>query len=222
MARRAYCEIVDDIEEMVSALSEEHGVPMRVAFNASRGYHVQIPRQGFGGGDGGRGRRGGGRTKSCWLTVRDLPRQFIQPQQLKGCLTFTTEAIVQADHRGKEALREISVMSNGVVQALLTEVRGRIGCLYKLSEMVATLDMVLSLTESSMRRGYVRPSFGHDTAVMDAKHPILDAGVGEVVGNDVVVTGESSFHVLTGANMAGKSTYLKMVVLLQVSYCCHF
>ncbi len=52
------------------------------------------------------------------------------------------------------------------------------------------------------------------------RHPFLhetESRSVEVVANDVVATCESSFHVLTGANMSGKSTYLKMVILLQVT-----
>ena len=49
VARRAYCEIVDDIEELVAVMAEEHGVPMNVAYSAARGYHVQIPPRAAGG-----------------------------------------------------------------------------------------------------------------------------------------------------------------------------
>ncbi len=166
VARRAYCEIVDDIEETVAALSEEHGVSMRVAFSSGRGYYVQIPPQG-----GARRRAGGGSVTRAWLTVRDLPTSFLRPQQSKsGAMSFTTEAIVQTDQRAREVLREISYMSNEVVQALLGEVRGRIGCLYKLSEVIASLDVALALAEVSMSRGYVRPTFGPHTAILEARY----------------------------------------------------
>ena len=44
--------------------------------------------------------------------------------------------------------------------------------------------------------------------VLGGRHPVLDAR-GKAVPNDVVATVESTFHVLTGANMSGKSTYLR-------------
>ncbi len=79
---------------------------------------------------------------SCWLDERDLPRSFLRPQRQRGGgLTFTTEAVVQADRRGREAAREIAAMSHAVVQELLGEVRHSIGCLYKLSEVVSCCPM---------------------------------------------------------------------------------
>lgn len=42
VARRTYCELIDDMETMAKGMSEEYGFPLRVVFNASRGYHFQI------------------------------------------------------------------------------------------------------------------------------------------------------------------------------------
>ena len=42
MARTTYCRIVDDIEAKVTQLGEAHGYPMRLGYNASRGYHIQM------------------------------------------------------------------------------------------------------------------------------------------------------------------------------------
>ncbi len=138
-------------------------------------------------------RQGGRGRVSCWLDERDLPRSFLRPQRQRGGgLTFTTEAVVQADRRGREAAREIAAMSHAVVQELLGEVRHSIGCLYKLSEVVgcpvglaiysvvrtviefslqvSSLDVSLSLAEVSSMRGYVRPTFGPSTAVIRARY----------------------------------------------------
>lgn len=204
VARRTYCEIVDDIEAIVAKLSEDHGIPLKVGYNAVRGYHVQIP--------------SGGKRQVAQIQIRDLPRSFLQPQQFKNVISFTTEEIVQADQRSQEALREITVMSNRIIQSLLGSIRESIGCLYKLSESISTLDLVLSLTSVSMRDEFVRPTFGPLLAIREGRHPILIAmGGKEVVGNDATATAEANFHLLTGANMSGKSTFLRQLVLLQVT-----
>lgn len=43
VARRTFCELIDDMESMAMGMSEEYGMPLRVVHNASRGYHLQIP-----------------------------------------------------------------------------------------------------------------------------------------------------------------------------------
>lgn len=108
-------------------------------------------------------------------------------------------------------------MSNSIVQDLLASVRDVIGCLYKLSENISTLDVILSLAEVSQRPGFVRPTFSEVLIIRQGRHPILEQmGTVNIVPNDTTVTSENSFQVLTGANMSGKSTYLKQIVLLQV------
>ncbi|XP_059093663.1 mutS protein homolog 4-like isoform X2 [Tigriopus californicus] len=202
VARRTYCEIVDDIEGMVVQLAEEFEIPLRVGFNASKGYHVQLATGG---------------KKVNPIQLKNLPKSFLRPQQTKNMISFTTEEIIQADQRSQESLREITFMSNTIIQELLGEVRDAIGSLYKLGEAVCSLDLLLALTEVSMKDDYSRPQFGNSTVIKQGRHPILDSMERkEVVANDTTATIESRFHVLTGANMSGKSTYLKQIILLQI------
>jgi DNA mismatch repair protein MSH4 len=79
--------------------------------------------------------------------------------------------------------------------------------------------MMASFADASSGPGYVKPKFGPIMLVRGAKHPILDKIdiPGDLVGNDILASPlEANFHVLTGPNMSGKSTYLKQIVLLQI------
>ena len=64
-------------------------------------------------------------------------------------------------------------MSNDIVDGVLGEIRGNIGCLYKLSETVSLLDVLISFAQTALKPGFVRPIFGHHINVKDGKHPIL-------------------------------------------------
>lgn len=219
VARRTYCEIIDDIEDHVRGLTQQHGIPLKLGYNSYRGYHAQISCG----------------TKKVQLKLSDLPKNFLRPQKYRTQMTFTTEEIIKLDQRSQDALKEVTLMSNVILTELLSQIRESIGSLYKLSEIVATLDMLVSLADISSMHGFVRPTFGDSLEVINGKHPILlhiSAGrinssgfrqkslplktTLEVVANDVTASPEFSFNVLTGDNMSGKSTYLKQVVLLQV------
>jgi len=221
VARRTYCEIVDDIEMSVRQLSEEHGIPLRIGFNAQRGYHVQISNQK----QKNSGKKTIGTNNVPNLKIADLPKNFLYPQCNKNTITFTTQSIIKADAKSQDALREITMMSNVIVSELLEDIRGTIGCLYKLSEVVSMLDMFIALADISSQSEYVRPSFSSEMLkVEQSRHPILEhlCAYGgrfahkKVVANDIMADGNANFHVLSGTNMAGKSTYLKQVVLLQI------
>ena len=88
---------------------------------------------------------------------------------------------------------------------------------FRLSESFSTLDFLVSLSEFSSLPNHVRPSFGASLRVRGGRHPILEHLRDDVVANDVeAVAKDANLHLLTGSNAAGKSTYLKQIVLLQI------
>lgn len=207
VARRTYCDLVGDIEAMVNELSETHNLPLKVGFSGQRGYHVQLNRAAL------------TAVKGKFFKISQLPREFLNPTLGKAIVTFTTEALVKADQQGQNALREITLMTNVIIQELICQLRTRIGSLFKLSETLSILDLLVSFADVSSMPNYVRPRFGPFMAIKEARHPVLDKidRPGDVVANDIMAAPlEANFLVLVGHNMAGKSTYLKQVVLLQI------
>ncbi|XP_046389737.1 mutS protein homolog 4-like [Ischnura elegans] len=200
VARKTYSEIVGDITSYVTELSEEHSLNLRVNYNASRGFHIQlIP------------------MDNMMIIESELPKEFIQVQKIGRTLTFVTQELIEFDMRCKVALQEIQTMSNVVILELLGKLREQIGSLYKLCESVAVLDMLLSLSRVSSLPGYCQPRFNSYLNVINGRHPLLDFfGSREPVPNSVYASNHFNFHVITGPNMSGKSIFIKMVALLQI------
>ena len=106
---------------------------------------------------------------------------------------------------------------------ILAKLCTNIGSLYRLAEATSCLDMLTAFADVSSSPDYVCPRFGPQTYVKSSRHPILDKmdfpGSPDVVGNDISATPiEANFHVITGPNMSGKSTFLKQIVLLQAFF----
>nr|XP_026693129.1 mutS protein homolog 4-like [Ciona intestinalis] len=108
------------------------------------------------------------------------------------------------------------LFSHSLVTELLSEVRTCIGCLYNLSEIVSTLDMLMSFAHVRTVTDCVRPEFTDTLAVKSGRHPVLDRVLPSLVPNNIYAADGTNFSVITGPNMSGKSTYLKMIALLQV------
>ncbi|XP_063040064.1 mutS protein homolog 4 [Engraulis encrasicolus] len=199
IARRTYTEIVDDIAELVNQLAEKHGLPLRTSFSSARGFYIQMKFQGVS------------------LPGGQLPAEFIKVSKYKNSYSFTTPDLIRMNDRCDEALREIYHMSYVVVSKLLTVVHDHIHCLYKLSDAVSILDMLLSLANACTINKYVRPEFTDTLAIKNGRHPILESMSGEQpVSNNTYISDGSNFIILTGPNMSGKSTYLKQVALCQI------
>jgi DNA mismatch repair protein MutS len=88
----------------------------------------------------------------------------------------------------------------------------------RVADGIGRLDTVAALAELALERRYVRPQFveGQSLEIRDGRHPVLDQTLGDqFVPNDTVMTGKNArVFVITGPNMAGKSTYIRQVALL--------
>ncbi|EDV29519.1 uncharacterized protein TRIADDRAFT_51957 [Trichoplax adhaerens] len=120
--------------------------------------------------------------------------------------------------RLNETLKDIYILSNISVAQLYTNLKSYVSSLYNLSENIAMLDFLLCLGYSAAINGRnVRPTFSDTTAIKDGRHPILDViSVVPPVANDIYMSHENNFAIITGPNMSGKTVYLKQMALLQV------
>ncbi|XP_034433272.1 mutS protein homolog 4 isoform X3 [Hippoglossus hippoglossus] len=199
IARRAYTEIVDDIAGLVNQMGEKYGFPMRTSFSTARGFFIQMKLEGV------------------VLPGGNLPPEFIKVSKLKNNYGFTTADLMKMNDRCDEALREIFHISYVVICQLLSTVHEHIHCLYKLSDAVSMLDMLLSLANACTISDYVRPEFTDTLAIKQGRHPILERMAGQQpVSNNSYISEGSNFVIITGPNMSGKSTYLKQVALCQI------
>uniref|UniRef100_A0A8C2ZWZ7 MutS homolog 4 n=1 Tax=Cyclopterus lumpus TaxID=8103 RepID=A0A8C2ZWZ7_CYCLU len=199
IARRAYTEIVDDIAGLVSQMGEKYGFPMRTSYSTARGFFIQMKLEGV------------------VLPEGKLPAEFIKVTKHKNNYSFTIADLMKLNDRCDEALREIFHMSYVVICQLLSTIHQHIHCLYKLSDAVSMLDMLLSLANVCTISDYVRPEFTDTMAIKQGRHPILERIVGQQpVSNNSYISEGSNFVIITGPNMSGKSTYLKQVALCQI------
>uniref|UniRef100_A0A8C5VB46 MutS homolog 4 n=1 Tax=Microcebus murinus TaxID=30608 RepID=A0A8C5VB46_MICMU len=199
IARRTYTEIVDDIAGMISQLGEKYNLPLRTSFSSSRGFFIQM-------------------TTDCTALPSDhLPSEFIKISKVKNSYSFTSTDLIKMNERCQESLREIYHMTYMIVCKLLSEIYEHIHCLYKLSDTVSMLDMLLSFAHACTLSDYVRPEFTDTLAIKQGWHPILEKiSVEKPVANNTYITEGSNFLIITGPNMSGKSTYLKQIALCQI------
>ncbi len=148
-----------------------------------------------------------------------VPYSYIRKQTLVGGERFITEELKQMEEKilGGE---EKSVRLEYV---LFCDVRDKIlaalSRLKKTASAIATLDAVLALATVSSEYSYVRPQINTDGVlnIVGGRHPVVEAimGADSFVPNDACLDkDENRFMILTGPNMAGKSTYMRSVALI--------
>ncbi|SJL03144.1 uncharacterized protein ARMOST_06490 [Armillaria ostoyae] len=200
VARETYKENVGDIYALNTTLSEQHDLPLTLI------YH-----------------------DTCFVfslkksdVIEELPKGFINASLKKGKWQFSSMELKKMNARMKDALDETLILSDKIIQDLVADILVDVGALYKASEAIALVDMLLSFAHVSIMRNYVRPEFTGTLAVKAGKHPILETlrTMGTLVPNDVYCDDSSSFQIVQGPNMSGKSTYLRQVGLLTVMAMC--
>ncbi|KRY48504.1 MutS -like protein 4 [Trichinella britovi] len=198
VVRRAYSEFQSDVEAYHSMFCQETQLPFKLSFSIARGYYLALP------------------NNDTNVPANVLDR-LLKVVRRGGNLICTTREMIKLNDRIEEIVRDILFISDNVLNQLLTEMREDVISLYYLCDVISSLDVILSLSKCCERFQWIRPEFTDSLAVEKARHPILELSLqSDFVANDIYAGPDSNFLILSGPNMSGKTTYLKMVGVLQV------
>lgn len=180
-----------------NSVEEDHDLPCQLKFDHDRKYWLRL--------------------RESDVEGRDLPEILINRVRKKGFVECQTMALVKLNNRITDSHNEAVMLGDGVIQDLLDAIRRHIPDLFRVCESISMLDMLASFGQLATTRDYVRPELGQTLALKAARHPICEAVMQQrFVPNDVFSSEQNRFQIITGCNMSGKSTYIRMVSLLQV------
>lgn len=172
---------------------------LKVRYNRVFGYYLEV-------------------TKS---NLKSVPPDYIRKQTLVNGERYITPELKEYEAKVLSSEEEILKLE----LALFAEVREKVGSYYaemrETGDGLATLDVLLSLAEAAESRRFVRPAIDSSLAISirEGRHPVVEAalGRGAFVPNDCHLDPESrQILLLTGPNMAGKSTYMRQVALIAI------
>ncbi|TPX76037.1 hypothetical protein CcCBS67573_g02692 [Chytriomyces confervae] len=202
VARQTYRESTNDVYDLVAGYSTTYGLPIKTNYSKSQGFTLKLNLADLDQGPG------------------SMPSEFINVVKTKKQATFTTLALLGFNDRINESLTEVYLMSDKIIAELVVDVSRFAGLLYNISESIALLDMLASFAHVADTSDFVRPEFTETLAVKAGRHPIRDhfaSNSGDkFVPNDVYCCDGANMQIISGPNMSGKTTYLKMIVLLNI------
>ena len=177
---------------------DETGIPnLKVGFNRVFGYYLEVTN----------------------AHKDKVPEHFIRKQTLKNCERYITPDLKEYEEKVLDADHKASSREQLIFQDIRGETHRHLSILQEVAMAMAELDALGSLAEISVQRNWIRPEMTTDSVlrIEAGRHPVLDATLpqGEFVPNDCVHSPESGMILLiTGPNMAGKSTYIRQVALI--------
>ncbi len=147
-----------------------------------------------------------------------VPADYQRRQTLTGAERYVTPALKAFEEKVLGATERIGAVERRLFEALRAEAGSAIAELQAIGTRVAQLDVLAGLAEVAVREGYVRPTVD-DEAVLEivrGRHPVVERMMprDQFIPNDVLLAPDARMIILTGPNMAGKSTILRQVGLL--------
>lgn len=171
---------------------------LKVGYNRVFGYYLEITR----------------------THLARVPEDYIRKQTLANAERYFTPELKEWEEKVAGAEDSIASLEAQLFQELRTEVAGEVGRLQEVGRKIALLDLLCALAQTAERRGYVRPEMhsGFALEVRAGRHPVVETMMPreDFIPNDLVLDENGSIIVLTGPNMAGKSTILRQVGLIQL------
>lgn len=148
--------------------------------------------------------------------VSQVPAHYIRKQTLVNAERFITEELKAIEDRVLGAQDKVSRIEKALFDDIKHHVRQHISTLQRDAAAVAILDVLASFAEVSYVRSYHRPEV--DTSevlrIKDGRHPVIEC-LSEFIPNDTDMdTEQRQIYILTGPNMAGKSSYLRQNALI--------
>jgi len=176
---------------------ERTGIPsLKAGFNRVFGYYLEIPNSARG----------------------QAPSDFIRKQTVKNAERYITEELKNYESEVLTAQERANELEYALFERVREQVAAWMRALLSLADALGRLDCVAGLAELAVERRYVCPTMIDDgrMEIREGRHPVLDQTLGDAfVPNDTLMIGaDARVFVITGPNMAGKSTYIRQVALL--------
>ena len=181
------------IAELEKKEREATGIAkLKVGYNSVFGYYLEVSK----------------------LHQEKVPDHYIRKQTLVNAERFITAELKEHESAVLGAEEKAVALESDLFYRIRNRVADNASALLQTARAIAELDVLISLTESAVRRRFVRPEIVEDDVLeIDAgRHPVVEAHTPNFVPNDLTL-GDTRVVILTGPNMSGKSTYLRQTAL---------
>jgi len=180
-------------------LREQTGIKtLKVGFTRAFGYYIEVSR----------------------AQGEKIPEGFQRRQTLTNAERFITEELKRFEHQVLTAEERSKAIESELYEQLRAEITGHAPAVNAAAKILARLDVLLALAKVATENRWVKPIV--DTSdvfeIIEGRHPIIESSIGRAafIPNDTILNPEQQLMLITGPNMAGKSTYIRQVALIAI------
>ena len=186
------------LAQLEAKLKEETGIrTLKIGYNRVFGYYIEVSRS----------------------FTSQVPANFVRKQTLANAERYITEELKTLENKILGASERLLVLEHQLFDDLLHAVAAQLVRIQRTAGAVAQLDVLVALAQVAVNNGYSRPVV--DTSdkliIEEGRHPVIEqmlSGAPFVPNDTVLDCSENRMLIITGPNMAGKSTYMRQTALI--------
>lgn len=185
------------IMELEAREKERIGIKtLKIGYNRVFGYYVEVPR-----------------------SVKTLPEEYTRKQTLANNERYICPELKELEEKILGATSRRTTLEYELFVQIREKVKSASDRLFGSAGAVALLDVITSLAQLAGEENYVRPVIDDSDVldIRDGRHPVVEKmlkGVDRFIPNDTVIDDEHKIMILTGPNMAGKSTFMRQTAII--------
>lgn len=185
---------------LIDQEKEKTGIKnLKIGFNKIFGYYIEV-------------------TKSYLGLV---PEEYIRKQTLANAERYITPDLKDMEVKILNAESKIVDIEYEIFNDIRLFVKNQIERIQKSAEMVSTVDALNSLCTTALKNGYIRPEITENGVIniVNGRHPVIEKVLKDerfIENSTYLDKDENRFSIITGPNMAGKSTYMRQVALITI------
>ncbi|MBR3802600.1 MAG: DNA mismatch repair protein MutS [Clostridia bacterium] len=150
-----------------------------------------------------------------------VPEDYIRKQTLANCERYITQELKELEAKVLGAQGRIVQLEYEIFSQVRNKTAAQLGRIQRTANAVARLDVLRSFAASALENGYVRPEITDSSTlkITDGRHPVVEKMLGGLpfVPNDTELDCEGNrCAIITGPNMAGKSTYMRQIAIIVI------
>lgn len=189
----------DWILELQEKERKRTGIPnLKVGYNQVFGYYIEVTRS----------------------YLKHVPPDYIRKQTLVGAERFVTDELKKKEGEIVQAEEVAEKLEEEIFKQVRSQIASQVAKIQLAARIVGELDVLASFADAAHANNYVRPVITDDIGIEihDGRHPVVEKFLGpdQFVPNDVVLNPQNQILIITGPNMAGKSTFIRQVALIVI------
>lgn len=178
---------------------EKTGLKLKVSYNKVFGYYIDVPRS----------------------KAEEVPDYYLRKQTLANSERFITPELKELEGKVLGADEKLKELEYQLFVQVREEVKHNLTRILKSAQIIGQMDCLFSLAQSAVYNNFVKPTINREGIyrLKDCRHPIVEKKLvnGYFIPNDVYFDQkEQRFLIITGPNMAGKSTYCRSVAMASI------